>query len=75
MSAAGAREFAQKARNASRKLQALPTEERVTMLNRVADALLANEEVIMAENKKVSKLFDRVNQHPCALIACQPGQQ
>jgi gamma-glutamyl phosphate reductase len=54
MSAAGAREFAQKARNASRKLQALPTEERVAMLNRVADAILASEEAIMAENKKVS---------------------
>jgi hypothetical protein len=75
MSAAGAREFAQKARNASRKLQALPTEERVAMLNRVADALLANEEVIMAENKKVYNVCDRVNQHPCALIACQPEQQ
>lgn len=56
MSAAGAREFAQKARNASRKLQALPTEERVATLNRVADALLANEEVIMDENKKVSNV-------------------
>lgn len=53
MSAAGAREFAQKARNASRKLQALPTEERVAMLNRIADALLANEQAIMEENKKV----------------------
>ena len=53
MSAANARESAQRARNASRKLQALPTEQRVAMLNRVADALLANEEAIMAENKKV----------------------
>lgn len=49
------REFAQKARNASRKLQALPTEERVAMLHRVADALLANEAAIMEENKKVCK--------------------
>jgi delta-1-pyrroline-5-carboxylate synthetase len=66
MSAAGAREFAQKARNASRKLQALPTEERVAMLNRVADALLANEETIMAENKKVTEPILCVILHACA---------
>lgn len=48
-----ARDSAVKARNASRKLQALPTEERVAMLNRIADALLANEAAIMAENAKV----------------------
>lgn len=48
------REFAQRARTASRKLQAMPTAERVAMLHRVADALLANEEAIMAENQKVS---------------------
>lgn len=48
-----ARDSAVKARNASRKLQALPTEERVAMLHRVADALVANEESIMAENAKV----------------------
>jgi gamma-glutamyl phosphate reductase len=51
--AESARDSAQKARNASRKLQALATEERVAMLNRVADALLANEAEIMAENAKV----------------------
>lgn len=50
------REFAQKARNASRKLQALPTEERVAMLDRVADALLANEAAIMEQNKKVCEI-------------------
>lgn len=53
MSTTEARGYAQKARSASRKLQALPTEQRVAMLHRVADALLANEEAIMAENKKV----------------------
>eukprot|EP00882_Tetradesmus_deserticola_P026361 GHRQ01029067.1.p1 GENE.GHRQ01029067.1~~GHRQ01029067.1.p1 ORF type:complete len:100 (-),score=21.64 GHRQ01029067.1:87-386(-) len=51
--AESARESAQKARNASRKLQALATEERVAMLNRVADALLAKESEIMAENSMV----------------------
>jgi gamma-glutamyl phosphate reductase len=51
--AESARESAQKARNASRKLQALATEERVAMLNRIADALLENEAEIMAENAKV----------------------
>lgn len=52
MSAASAREYAQRARTASRKLQAMPTEQRVVMLNRIADALVANEEAIMVENKK-----------------------
>lgn len=51
--AESARESAQKARSASRKLQALATEERVAMLNRIADALLANETEILAENAKV----------------------
>eukprot|EP00879_Flechtneria_rotunda_P008234 GHRR01008627.1.p1 GENE.GHRR01008627.1~~GHRR01008627.1.p1 ORF type:complete len:430 (+),score=141.54 GHRR01008627.1:89-1378(+) len=50
--ASSARENAVKARNASRKLQALPTEQRVKMLHRIAEALLANEEAIMAENVK-----------------------
>eukprot|EP00878_Enallax_costatus_P017469 GHUV01018350.1.p1 GENE.GHUV01018350.1~~GHUV01018350.1.p1 ORF type:complete len:343 (+),score=52.17 GHUV01018350.1:180-1208(+) len=50
--AESARQSALKARNASRKLQALPTEERVAMLHRIADALVANEESIMAENSK-----------------------
>lgn len=48
-----ARDSAVRARSASRKLQALPTEERVAMLNRVADALVANEAHILAENAKV----------------------
>jgi gamma-glutamyl phosphate reductase len=46
--------MATRAREASRKLQAMPTEERVAMLHRVADALLANEATIMAENAKAS---------------------
>eukprot|EP00878_Enallax_costatus_P039782 GHUV01045693.1.p1 GENE.GHUV01045693.1~~GHUV01045693.1.p1 ORF type:complete len:388 (+),score=54.49 GHUV01045693.1:180-1343(+) len=54
--AESARQSALKARNASRKLQALPTEERVAMLHRIADALVANEESIMAENSKVGQL-------------------
>jgi hypothetical protein len=54
--AESARDSAQKARSASRKLQALATEERVAMLNRVADALLANEAEIMAENAKVRSI-------------------
>lgn len=48
-----ARESAQRARTASRKLQALPSEERVAMLQRVADALLANEAAILAANQQV----------------------
>lgn len=48
-----ARELALKARAASRKLQAMTTEERVAMLHRVADAIVANEAVIMEENAKV----------------------
>ena len=51
-----ARQSALKARDASRKLQALPTEERVAMLNRIAEALVANEELVMAENTKVGWL-------------------
>jgi gamma-glutamyl phosphate reductase len=47
------RDFALRARTASRTLQALPTEERVAMLHRVADALVASEAAIMAENAKV----------------------
>lgn len=45
--------MALKARAASRKLQTMTTDERVAMLNRVADALVANEEMIMEENAKV----------------------
>jgi gamma-glutamyl phosphate reductase len=37
--------MAVRARSASRQLQVMTTEERVAMLNRVADALLANEQV------------------------------
>eukprot|EP00955_Chlamydomonas_euryale_P000619 6960-Chlamydomonas_euryale.AAC.1 len=37
------RDMAQRARTASRALQALPTSERVAMLERVADALLAHQ--------------------------------
>lgn len=48
-----AREMALRARSASRKLQAMTTEERVALLHRVADALVANEAAIMEENAKV----------------------
>ena len=48
-----ARDMALRARAASRKLQAMSTEERVAMLNRVADALVENEAMIMEENAKV----------------------
>jgi acyl-CoA reductase-like NAD-dependent aldehyde dehydrogenase len=51
--AATARDMAVRARNASRKLQAMSTQDRVAMLHRIADALLANEAHIMAENAKV----------------------
>jgi delta-1-pyrroline-5-carboxylate synthetase len=50
---AAAREMALRARAASRKLQAMSTEERVAMLNRVADALVANEAAIMEANAQV----------------------
>lgn len=36
----------------ARHLQAMPTSERVAMLHRVADALLANQDAILAENAK-----------------------
>ena len=51
-----AREMAVRARDASRKLQAMTTEERVAMLHRVADSLVANEDTILQENAKVSTL-------------------
>jgi delta-1-pyrroline-5-carboxylate synthetase len=44
--------MASKARSASRQLQALPSETRVAILNRIADCLEANESRIMAENAK-----------------------
>lgn len=46
------REMAQKARAASRQLQARPTADRVAILHRVADKLQAHEAEIMAENAK-----------------------
>lgn len=48
-----ARDLAQRARRASRQLQALSSEQRSAMLLRVADALVAHEAEIMAENAKV----------------------
>lgn len=45
-----ARELAVHARDASRRLQSLPTQERVQMLLRIADALVAHEETIMEAN-------------------------
>lgn len=44
------REMAVKARAASRALQALPSSDRVAILNRIADSLEAHEAEIMAEN-------------------------
>lgn len=49
------REAALRARAASRQLQAMPTAERVAMLNRVADALVAAESEIMDANRAVSR--------------------
>lgn len=46
------RDMAVRARAASRQLQALPTEDRVAMLERVADALLEHQDAILAENEK-----------------------
>jgi delta-1-pyrroline-5-carboxylate synthetase len=51
-----ARDLAQRARRASRQLQALSSEQRSAMLLRVADALVAHEAEIMAENAKVGEL-------------------
>lgn len=48
-----ARDMALRARAASRKLQTMTTDERVAMLNQVADALVANEQMVMEENAKV----------------------
>jgi gamma-glutamyl phosphate reductase len=77
-----ARESAQRARTASRKLQALPTEERVAMLQRVADALVANEAAIMAENAKVCACAGRMMrlltvcaQQQCGLAGAVVGTQ
>mmetsp|Transcript_19508 Transcript_19508/g.23378 ORF Transcript_19508/g.23378 Transcript_19508/m.23378 type:complete len:444 (+) Transcript_19508:191-1522(+) len=47
---AASRAMAVKAKDASRALQALPPEERTAALHRVADALLAEEAAILAEN-------------------------
>lgn len=47
----GAREMAVAARESSRRLQALSSEERRKVLLDIADALEANEQVIMAENE------------------------
>ena len=44
--------MALRARAASRQLQLLTTEERVAMLHRVADALVANEAAILEANKE-----------------------
>ena len=44
------RELAVKARAASRQLQALRSEDRVAILNRIADSLESHEQEIMAEN-------------------------
>ncbi|GAX76379.1 hypothetical protein CEUSTIGMA_g3825.t1 [Chlamydomonas eustigma] len=46
------RDMAVRARAASRALQALPTEERVAILNRVAAALIQHQEEILTENAK-----------------------
>eukprot|EP00882_Tetradesmus_deserticola_P002291 GHRQ01002445.1.p1 GENE.GHRQ01002445.1~~GHRQ01002445.1.p1 ORF type:complete len:428 (+),score=166.86 GHRQ01002445.1:479-1762(+) len=71
--AESARESAQKARNASRKLQALATEERVAMLNRVADALLAKESEIMAENSMdVEEAGDKISQSLLQRLVLKP---
>ena len=67
-----ARELAQNARAASRKLQAMTTDERVAMLNRVADALVANEQIIMEENAKVrADASEPVPSHQGS--TCEPG--
>jgi gamma-glutamyl phosphate reductase len=55
-----ARDLAQRARRAARQLQALSSEERSAMLLRVADALVASEAEIMAENAKVRHISDAV---------------
>lgn len=55
--------MAVRARDASRKLQALPSEERVAMLNRVADALLANEGAIMEANAQARRSYYRPNKY------------
>uniref|UniRef100_A0A383VIE2 glutamate-5-semialdehyde dehydrogenase n=1 Tax=Tetradesmus obliquus TaxID=3088 RepID=A0A383VIE2_TETOB len=71
--AESARESAQKARSASRKLQALATEERVAMLNRIADALLANETEILAENAKdVQEAGDKISQALLQRLVLKP---
>ena len=51
-SSTSGRDMAVRARTASRALQALPTSERVAMLDRVADALLARQSEILAANEK-----------------------
>jgi glutamate-5-semialdehyde dehydrogenase len=51
-----AREMALAARAASRQLQTLTTEQRVALLHRVADAIVANEGAIMAANAEVRGL-------------------
>ena len=51
------RELAVKARNASRKLQALSSEARGNLLHQIADAIEENQNVILEENEKDCKVI------------------
>lgn len=56
------RELAIKARNASRKLQALSSEARGNLLHQIAAAIEDNQDVILEENEKDCKVSLRFTQ-------------
>jgi len=70
------REQAVAARAASRQLQALSSEERSELLNRIADALEANEPAILAENLLDIAAAEQANCEPALLnrLKLKPGK-
>ncbi|KAL2614202.1 hypothetical protein R1flu_025894 [Riccia fluitans] len=72
----GARDMAVAARNASRRLQALSSTERRQSLLAVADALVANEALIMAENQADLEAAHNTKLSPSLLarLTIKPGQ-
>lgn len=67
--------MAVKARAASRALQALPSADRVAILNRIADSLEAHEAQIMAENAvDVEAAQGKVNEALLQRLVLKPNK-
>ena len=70
------RQLAIKARNASRILQALSSEDRGKLLHQIADAIESHQDMIMAENEKDCQarhtLFalDSLNKNSASFVLC-----